>query len=50
MVYCHACKALPTIVDAKETTLESTIRASVVSNKLVTQFASQNLILNFKKK
>jgi hypothetical protein len=42
-------RTLP-IGDSKETTLESTIRASVVSNKLVTQFLSQNLIPNFKKK
>jgi hypothetical protein len=40
---------LPTIGDAKETTLENTIRASVVSNKLVTQFSSQNLIQMLKK-
>lgn len=39
-------RTLP-IGDSKETTLESTIRASVVSNKLVTQFLSQNLIPNF---
>ncbi len=49
-VYCHICKALTTIGDAKETTLESTIRASVVSNKLVAQFSSQNLIPIVKKK